>query len=365
MFGFFVNFSFRLCYNKCMDQNKVNPFSENPASSAGSAPAPQSSPNVPVNPYAPAGAPYAPGSNTPPPDYAITSGDAPAVPNTAPRFSTPDPAFTSVPNNYPSAGPEKPKFFTKKFVILASAGVVLILAAVITGIILQNNRKNNGTSINTTSSNATFNSYMNYILVGNHSSSTYQNEYSASKIYYIEESFNNINGYNRSVANEVAVNWGQAYTTLTDAQKNLAAVKDYNALVETFRLYSQISPLSDEELLSAYANGQDGDAYLEDYYSAYNNSSSVYAKNFGKILTDQGKAAFAKYQIYAREGCLSSNTLDDECIGIKTLSADDQKIMFDYNQLTSQKEATLADYITTLVTSIWDVEHAINGETQS
>ena len=143
MFGFFVNFSFRLCYNKCMDQNKVNPFSENPASSAGSAPAPQSSPNVPVNPYAPAGAPYAPGSNTPPPDYAITSGDAPAVPNTAPRFSTPDPAFTSVPNNYPSASPEKPKFFTKKFVILASAGVVLILAAVATGLILQNNRSNN------------------------------------------------------------------------------------------------------------------------------------------------------------------------------------------------------------------------------
>ena len=176
-----------------MDQNKVNPFSENPATGAGNN-------SVPVNPYAPAGAPYAPGSNTPPPDYAITSGDAPAVPNTAPRFSTPDPAFTSVPNNYPSAGPEKPKFFTKKFVILIVAGILLIVAAVVTGVILQNNRNNSTGSASRTN---TTNELANLLINGESVDTT--PELSSSEWYFerlllsARDNDSNINSYINTV----------------------------------------------------------------------------------------------------------------------------------------------------------------------
>lgn len=125
-----------------MDQDKVNPFVGNAETSAGGSPVsvPSSTPvsSTPVNPYAPAGAPYAPGSNTPTPSYAtpMQSLNGPAVPNTS--ASSNDFAFTAI-----SPTPEKPKLFSKKFLILAGIGVALIIAAVVTGIILQNNRGNN------------------------------------------------------------------------------------------------------------------------------------------------------------------------------------------------------------------------------
>ncbi|MBQ9016695.1 hypothetical protein IJ103_00410 [Candidatus Saccharibacteria bacterium] len=355
-----------------MDQDKVNPFVSSPDASAGGTPSDQNlqaAPAMPVNPYAPAGAPYAPGSNTPAPAFANQGAPAPqladpAVPNTAPRFSNPDPAYTSI-SPAPSVttpAPDKPKFFTKKFIIFASVGLILIVAAVVAGTILQGSR--GGNSSDQSSGNTTFNSYMNYILTGSQSGAAYQSEYNIGEIYYIEKAFSSADSFNRSVAGEIATNWDKVYTSLSDTQKNSAAVEDYNALVEVFRLYSQVPPLSDEALLSAYTSGS-GKNYLTDYYSAYDNGNSVYAKSYGKILVDQGEAAFAKYQIYSREGCLPSGALDEECISMKILSEEDQATMFSYNQLTSQERVALADYTSTLVTSVWDVKRVVNGEEQS
>ena len=308
MFGFFVNFSFRLCYNKCMDQNKVNPFSENPASSAGSAPAPQSSPNVPVNPYAPAGAPYAPGSNTPPPDYAITSGDAPAVPNTAPRFSTPEPAFTSVPNNYPSAGPEKPKFFTKKFVILASAGVVLILAAVITGIILQNNRKNQGSTVTiSASSEGEAVTKLSNLLIQNKDS--IDNPNFNQETWYIQEIFDFYEDRYSIV--------GDYFTKLTKLSSYITndniIKNDIKALADYFLVNHY-----EENLLSTYIKS--GQNAAETYISTTLGGAEV--KNGNQTIAEYVLSQLRSYleqklqlfNTYKESGCISNGSLMDTCI---------------------------------------------------
>ena len=365
-----------------MDQNKVNPFPENPTSSTGDNPMPQSSqPSVPVNPYAPAGAPYAPGSNTPPPDYAMpytpssvdsAAFDAPAVPNTA---GGPGP-YTSIspaPGQYASgqyaaAGPEKPKFFTKKFIILASVGIVLIIATIVTGVILQNDR-NNGTantqnnSNGQTSTSNTFNSYMNYILTGSPSNSEYSERYDPKKIYYIETVIHASSDFDISNVKQLIANWNGAYNSLDDAQKTNVAVRNYKALVDFFGIYSQTPPLSNDALLNAFVNSR-GEDYLASYYSGYTNSDSSYAKKYGKILIDYGKAAFNKYNIYSREGCLSKGVLDEECMSIKTLTEEDSNVNLEYNQLAYLLEVTLSDYISSLITDVWDVNRAVNGEEQ-
>ncbi|MBQ3348739.1 hypothetical protein IJG90_04515 [Candidatus Saccharibacteria bacterium] len=353
-----------------MDQDKVNPFVGNAETSAGGSPVsvPSSTTvsSTPVNPYAPAGAPYAPGSNTPTPSYATPMQplNGPAVPNTS--ASSNDFAFTAI-----SPAPEKPKLFSKKFLILAGIGVALIIAAVVTGIILQNNRggtKNSNTQStypSTTEGNTNgLNSYMNYILLGSDSNKAYTDEYNANTVYYIETVINGVKGYNADIARTMLAKWDAFYSSLDDEQKSNIAIGDYNALMEFFRIYGNVTPLTDEELLSIFIKGQDGNEYLTNYYSTYVDSYSPYAKIYGDILINYGSSSFSKYQIYSRNGCISDNKLDEECLEPKTFSDDDDQKIIEFNRYASLKRSTFSNDAKSIVLSVWDVKYAINGEGQ-
>lgn len=185
-----------------MDQDKVNPFVGNTETSAGGspvsapsnpaanqAPVKPATPSVPVNPYAPAGAPYAPGSNTPAPDFA-TPSDGPAVPNTGSSAYT---NFSPAPSqNY--ASPEKPKLFTKKFIIFAVIGIVLIIAAIVAGVVIQNTRKSKTTSsgvVVTNSYQKPLNTYTNYIVSGSDSSEHKDFTYNENTNYFLTSKLHN------------------------------------------------------------------------------------------------------------------------------------------------------------------------------
>lgn len=95
----------------------------------------------PVNPYAPTGAPYAPGSNTP------------------------APVFTPI-----SPAPEKPKLFTKKFIIFIIIGIVLIVAAIVAAVIIRSSRQGNNTNTPPSSQQeATVRELANLLISGNKS----------------------------------------------------------------------------------------------------------------------------------------------------------------------------------------------------
>lgn len=230
-----------------MDQDKVNPFVGNTEAPAGGAPvsdtssssAPASASSssaaapiqsVPVNPYAPAGAPYAPGSNTPAPDYATPyaggtyaspsinnmSSDGPAVPNAGSSAYT---SFSPAPSQnqdiyMPSDSPEKPKLFAKKFIIFAIIGLVLIAGAVVAGVIMQNNRGKKDTSATVKSGDyqASLNTYINYITSGSNSSEPRDFTYDENKSYFLTSELYNYTAKTSSKEGaKIAINDAKKY----------------------------------------------------------------------------------------------------------------------------------------------------------
>lgn len=126
---------------------------------------------TPVNPYAPSGAPYAPGSNTPAPSYASPSQ---SVPYTARTWSSPatSPAVPNTAGNDTfmsiTPAPEKPKFFTKKFIIFLIIGIVLIIATIIAAVIIRSSRQGNNTPPSS-QQEATVRELANLLVSGNRS----------------------------------------------------------------------------------------------------------------------------------------------------------------------------------------------------
>ncbi|MBQ9029587.1 hypothetical protein IJ114_02360 [Candidatus Saccharibacteria bacterium] len=353
-----------------MDENQMNSFEGNSNASAGanSGVSDNTSSNpsaIPVNPYAPSGAPYAPGSNTPAPSYAAPSQStpytartwnspaiSPAVPNTAGNDT-----FMSI-----APAPKETKFFTKKFVIFLIIGLILIAAAIVTGVVIKNNRSNTPAQ---NTSNASFNSYMNYILLGVQSDSAYTAGYSPSDIYYIETVFNSNNNYDVAVAKAFASKWDVFYNLLDNNQKGNSAVSEYNSLIALFKSYTEAPTLTDDALLTAYSNTQGNVSYLTDYYLPYTNSSSSYAKSYGELLVQYGTAVFNKYAIYSRGGCIIEGQINQECVDILELSDDDRVKIAEPNKLLLSARNAFAEDTGLLITKVWDVNTVINGGAQS
>ncbi len=358
-----------------MDQSKVNPFVGNTETSAGGspvsapsnpaanqAPVKPATPSVPVNPYAPAGAPYAPGSNTPAPDFA-TPSDGPAVPNTgSPAYTNFSPAPSQNQDIFmPSDSPEKPKLFTKKFIIFAVIGVVLIITAVVAGVIVQNNKKPNSNTASAKGSMEKLNSYMNYILYNAQSSADVTTPYSPEDVYYIETVFNSVNDYDSDISEALYSKWNNFYTGLDSAVSENGIVKDYNSLVAFFKLYGQTQPLSKENLVKTFLDDGDSESYIRDYYTVYTNSNSDYSKDMGRILTNYAMELIDSYNVYNKYGCISSGELNDECLSEQTMSQEESAIILKPYETENVKNELFWGYVKNLVYGSWDVRHVTDG----
>lgn len=301
-----------------MDQDKVNPFVGNTETPAGGAPvsdasafssstaASGSTPSVPVNPYAPAGAPYAPGSNTPAPDFATPySGGTydspdtafsndPAVPNTGSSAYT---SFSPAPSQnqdiyMPSGSPEKPKLFTKKFIIFAIIGLVLIIAAVVAGVIVQNNRTEKGTSVTVKSNDyqSSLNTYINYITLGSNSSERKDFAYDENGSYFLTLK---LHDYTKSSSKE------DAKIAMSDAKKYFDIY--YEKVPDDKKTSSEESGTSIElyrdilNLLSYIVSEQPNEAgdaatkFIQELHSLDLGPATIYATLYDKYI-ESGKS---------------------------------------------------------------------------
>ena len=307
-----------------MDQDKVNPFVGNTEAPAGGAPvsdvsasssstaASGSAPSVPVNPYAPAGAPYAPGSNTPAPDFATPyaggtydspsatfsgssvseiSSDGPAVPNTG-AYTSFSPAPSQDPIQFSNAGPEKPKLFTKKFIIFAIIGLVLIIAAVVAGVIVQNNRTEKGTSVTVKSNDyqSSLNTYINYITLGSNSSERKDFAYDENGSYFLTLK---LHDYAKSSSKE------DAKIAMSDAKKYFDVY--YEKVPDDKKTSSEESGTSIElyrdilNLLSYIVSEQPNEAgdaatkFIQELHSLDLGPATIYATLYDKYI-ESGKS---------------------------------------------------------------------------
>lgn len=361
-----------------MDQDKVNPFVGNTETPAGGSPvsapsnpvgAPaQSAPSAPVNPYAPAGAPYAPGSNTPAPDYYNPSSDSPAVPNTsAPSAYT---SFSPAPsqNFTPMDNPEKPKLFTKKFIIFAVIGLILIAGAVVAGILIQNNRKSggnsatnngqqtsNGGSIDEISSN-NMKKYANYIVSGTDSTNNVQDLGNNTYKYFISGKLGDVFSPDIDVMKNMVSKW-QAFSSSfsTNSEIFKKTVADYQKVVDFFKVYSENQPYTDEELLKIYQEGKDK-TYLEERYEAYKTISDA-SNEYAMTQIEYGAAIFDKFDIYKKYGCLESSSLNLDCIERQKFSADENSILtkdIDYKHRSREIYSSQVGLITSDINFIYN-----------
>lgn len=374
-----------------MDQSKVNPFVGNTETSAGGSPvsapsnpvgAPaQSVPSAPVNPYAPAGAPYAPGSNTPAPDYATTSyatsSDGPAVPNTGSSAYT---NFSPAPSqNY--ASPEKPKFFTKKFIIFAVIGLVLIASAVVAGVIIQNNKKTKSASnkITTTldrsssiknednSIKTVFYQYANWILNGATDSVNpiKGSEADRSTTYYIRKAFleNDIDPADyMAKAKDYSNQLVQAVKS--SANNGLKTIVDNNDGEISFLYeYSKTSTPSVNEILDIYNNvGKEGtEAELKNRYSAFSQMENYDANQYATLMAEYTNLATQYLEELKANGCLFGNTINDACrASYLSQSEQARKLMATILDKYSEIDSVAINAINTAINNCWIIEQGNN-----
>ena len=303
-----------------------------PAQSTQSASPAQPAPSVPVNPYAPAGAPYAPGSNTPAPSYADPISTSPAVPNT----SSPDPAYTSFSpapsqNFTPMSTPERPKLFTKKFVIFMIVGIILIAGAVVAGLMVQGGNKKGSSTQNTvsapvetevtikTSSSAleTLAYISNLMISGTESASS--------------PDFNVDEWYISIVAESMADK--DIITRYDDARK----ISKYFSVLDSLTRNNadeKIETLKKglEESLTAYEDYLSIDKYEDDltgyYLTKGINAATDYANElFSSISSNNASTSniLKRYYLdfllgkvsllddYSKNGCITNNSIDQNC----------------------------------------------------
>lgn len=381
-----------------MDQDKVNPFVGNTEAPAGGAPvsdasasssstaASGSTPSVPVNPYAPAGAPYAPGSNTPAPDYATpyaggtydspdtAFSNDPAVPNTGSSAYT---SFSPAPSQnqdiyIPSGSPEKPKLFTKKFIIFAIIGLVLIIAAVVAGVLIQNNKKTNDTtskqqtptSAGPASENDIRNikSYTNYIVSGTESDTETQNLLGNIAGYFISKKLGNVFSPDINAMRSMVGKW-QAFSSSfsTDSEILKNSVIDYQKIVDFFKAYSENPPYTDEELLKIYQdNNKDS---LEQKYSNYRTVSDT-GNEYAIAQVEYGLAMFDRFSVYKNHDCLGDD-LNLECVEKQKFSAEEESLLtknIDYKHKSREIYSSQLNLITTKINFIYDVVAGVTEE---
>ncbi|MBR3365921.1 hypothetical protein IKG48_02260 [Candidatus Saccharibacteria bacterium] len=305
-----------------MDQDKVNPFVGNTETPAGGSPV--SVPSTPVNPYAPAGTPYAPGSNTPAPDYAtpmsdpqIGDSDSPAVPNT----SAPA-AYTSIsPAPSVSPEPEKPKLFTKKFIIFAVIGLVLIAGAIVAGVIVQNSKKSGSNKLVDTSSKAisssseygkALNILYNYLSDGTKDNTAefkqVNDVYSAHFYRAMDESFWNIksDGVVTNANTGMTVDLektGLLFSSQSERDSYIEQVKTYNNKVKSAnakyanesitlealcKIYDNHVVINQDDIKNIYnVNGaENAKGYFEANYPDLANSNNAVIQEYSKIQKD-------------------------------------------------------------------------------
>lgn len=335
----------------------------------------------PVNPYAPPGAPYAAGSNTPPPSFAM-----PAVPNT----SASDPAYTSFstsasPVFTQSTPPEKPKFFTKKFIIAASIGLALILAAVITGLILQNNRNNNSGNTQTRSYSSAFHRLANYLISGNDTSEKLSGEYDyANNDYAILSAIgteNNLNQPYFTGAENLAVQFAEAYNqerniSLADlanliynGNENITGfqpfdyqILDYVGNIEFLNLYSSYPPASDEQILDYYVANTLNEQ-ISNRISPFAASKYLTGRYYAGSYNDYAKNLLNMLDIYNAHGCIAEKTLDANCINGIDYSDDEQTSRNNFISASTQLESyTPASIARDLLSHCWDIQNYASQE---
>ncbi|MDO4889415.1 MAG: hypothetical protein Q4A25_01835 [Candidatus Saccharibacteria bacterium] len=320
-----------------MDQSKVNPFVGNTETSAGGspvsapsnpaanqAPVKPATPSVPVNPYAPAGAPYAPGSNTPAPDYTtsyMSSSDGPAVPNTgASAYTNFSPASSQNQDIFmPSDPPEKPKLFTKKFIIFAVIGVVLIIAAVVAGLIVQNNKKSNQ-SVKSNSVEDTFLNYANYLLYGKISTEPISDDVSWSSVNseiarvvndddqptkYLDELYKKFQIFSKAglVSSDEEPTYIQSTT------------QDLAKQIEILTKYETTSKISLSSIIDKYLT-EGRTAMLQDVDKAYSDIARApedTLRQYAEQKVSLANAVANLYDIYNTAGCIVGQTIDGAC----------------------------------------------------
>ncbi len=395
-----------------MDQSKVNPFVGNTETSAGGspvsapsnpaanqAPVKPATPSVPVNPYAPAGAPYAPGSNTPAPDFATPySGGTydspntafsndPAVPNTGSSAYT---SFSPAPSQnqdiyIPSDSPEKPKLFTKKFIILASVGLVLIAGAVVAGVVIQNNKKSSGSKSQSSMVNTdyakSFYKFSNYIVNGSDSTSELKGSYAGSMSYSLAEAtleqkddnylakmkdlFNQfVNQYEkaRNISLEKLISEVDSSDGGDTPDQNIGySAIDYNVA----NLYKRVvflegvekAKISEEDIVKAYTTG--GIEAVENLFSS--TYASLRATNYpggNEYVTE--KIEYGAYlarllEIYNNAGCLKDG-YDQKCATEIPLDQNGQNIYEIVEQLQDKAETFESEIVFYIINACWDIQ---------
>ena len=400
-----------------MDQDKVNPFvgnTETPAGgtpvsatptasvdSAVSAPDPvnpyvsavpptEANSATPVNPYAPAGAPYAPGSNTPAPSYADPI--SPAVPNT----SAPDPAYTSfspAPSQdfVPMDTPERPKLFTKKFVIFAVIGLVLIAGAVVAGLVLQGSRSGGsggGSSSNTTTNNipttvtiadssiknesatvkTVFYKYSNWILNGTTEETppTKTSEPDRKTVYYIREVFSDKESDFTEYmfkAREYSKEFVQSAekNSKNDAFKSVVSSNDGD--VEFLYNYSKNKVLSTDEIMQLYVSlGKDGAiSEIKSRYVTFEEMKNYNANQYATMVVDYSSLVLDFLEDLNTNGCLVNGVIDESCKSLQLSQSDQARekniaILEKYSDINSLINST----ITTIINNCWTIENGDN-----
>lgn len=378
-----------------MDQDKVNPFVGNTETPTGGAPvsdasgsnAPASASSssaatptqsVPVNPYAPAGAPYAPGSNTPAPDYATPyaggtyaspsvssmSSDSPAVPNTGSSAYT---SFSPAPSQnqdiyMPSDSPEKPKLFTKKFIIFAIIGLVLIAGAVVAGVLIQNNRKK-GTNISKSTEDVSYlNSYMNYILYGTDSNAKIQDITNNAQPIFIEKALGNNKNINIDAAKIMIDKWqtflSKYDTSRSEAIKNF--VKNNQSNIDFFKAYTETQPLTEKDIVEDYFAGNTERKYFEQKYSSFYEISNL-ANKYIEEQINYALAVFEKIKIYQNHDCMIDQNFNADCMGSKILSDQEKDTIVESMNFYHAAAETYNDIVGQISNDSWLVYNVVSN----
>ena len=359
-----------------MDQSKVNPFVGNTEASVGGSTVSAPSSPAPVNPYAPVGAPYAPGSNTPAPDYATpyaSSSDNPAVPNTgAPTAYT---SFSSTPSHNSSFATtptsDRPKLFTKKFVIFAVIGIVLIAAAVVAGIIVQNNKKS-GSKIETfggvtdSTIQDNLNKLANYLSSGTESTKENANTYvfdsngyafknalrDESKSYLDTTKTlldNFVSSYEKTndvkISDVVASGSNSSFSTLD------FAVAGFYQELDFVLAFANAGQIDEEAIMSAFlASGAEGVKTLfSSKYGGLLSTSFSAGKEYVENQIAYGDAVSRRLESYGANGCVNG-AYNQECID---------------NLPATEESENLDNEISKLLVSMDSFQNGILDETMS
>lgn len=244
-------------------------------------------------------------------------------------------------------GPEKKSHKKLIFILVVAA---LVVGGLFAALFLASNSSNNVNVSN--DAKTAFNKYANYLLYGEDSETTLEEEYDEDSIYKIDEMRNEnaqvVTNYFKT-ANELLTN----FESLVNGSANsdfIKVVNSYRADFELVRLTFNKEYITEEDLVNEVLNNN-----LEDAKTWITNKYASLAKSGYENVRKYAEAEIHYYQLYAEylENLKAKGCFDD---GVACDSSMDEVLS---SQMTEYEEITLNirnDAMRSILNNCWTIE---------